>query len=294
MKLEANKILKFSENLVPRDARLFGRFKGAIEMGKTTILNGINPAELRLTNLKEDIFTPTIGKHKIPRFLYHLTSEEKYLEMLKNGYLKMGGGGDVDPIEGVFMIELNNSFKHWGKKLMGMDSNKELIKYVGKKGKIVALRIPTAVLDKNDLLIRSQNKVTEFYKTKEFREALENWKKTKEIPEGAYEHMFKGEKATKSRHYKQRKEIIEYIYPHEIKMSNTHKLGCANVNVNQGIDTKSVYTKLFTGYPEEQTLVLIKDKPTKPIDFGETSTQIVSEHEIPQHIKDALENGLRA
>lgn len=53
------------------------------------------------------------GKHKIPRYIYHLTNKENWLSILNSGELRTS----VDPLfgHGVFATELTNSWNS-GKK----------------------------------------------------------------------------------------------------------------------------------------------------------------------------------
>ncbi len=62
------------------------------------------------------------GKHKIPRFIYHITSKNNYNKLLIDGTLRMSE--DLFCGEGVFTSELDNIFKNsaraWkGKSLLG-------------------------------------------------------------------------------------------------------------------------------------------------------------------------------
>ncbi|MBQ2611691.1 hypothetical protein IJF81_04790, partial [bacterium] len=76
-------------------------------------------------NIKELKYAPTlekdtmplsqaVGKHKIPRYLYHITSKENYNKIIQSG--------GITPLEadsfcgtGIFMLELENFFKNWQK-----------------------------------------------------------------------------------------------------------------------------------------------------------------------------------
>ncbi len=53
----------------------------------------------------------TIGKHKVPRYIYHITTQKNYRSILNDGLLKT----TEDPFcgNGVFAIELINFFKRW-------------------------------------------------------------------------------------------------------------------------------------------------------------------------------------
>jgi len=102
----------------------------------------------------------TIGKHKIPRFIYHMTSKSNYESMLLDGIIKTS----PEPLigRGVFTTELTNFFKRWrNNRSWDNDSLQErLIQQVSKgSDEIVILRIPTASLDSDKLIVRSQNRL---------------------------------------------------------------------------------------------------------------------------------------
>jgi hypothetical protein len=198
--------------------------------------------------------------------------------MLKEGRLKTGGN-EHEPLHGVFMSELQNLFKRWtvSKDWFGRDLRTELLTQVVKKtgNKIVVLKIPTANLDKNILLIRSQNKLFLNRGKAELVELAKRWKETGEILDGKFKEIFVGEKATSSKLYKQRKEAIEYIYPEEIDMSKVQKIGISELKqkpvenlknkdikemsnimtlVRPEIEMKLTFLELYKGTPEEKAL----------------------------------------
>ena len=49
------------------------------------------------------------GKHKVPRFIYHMTNKTNYESMLRDGFIKTSP--DVTLGRGVFATELTNLFK---------------------------------------------------------------------------------------------------------------------------------------------------------------------------------------
>jgi len=232
--------------------------------GATSILqpfktNKINVGELKVS--KPDIFTPQIGKHKIPRFLYHFTNRKAYESMLKDGKIKFEL--KKDQMQGIFMVELSNLFKCWqeNSKAWQDDNLSKLLLGRAKKGdsEIIVLKIPTANIDKKRLLIRNQNQYFIVKKTPEFEKLREQWAKTKEIPNGEFQHLFVGDKATNSKLYKQRKTAIEYIYPAEIGISKVEKIGEAELPEDfYQLPAKDIYSNLLKNTPEEKAIVLIK------------------------------------
>jgi len=251
----------------------------------------INPQFQKFNNQKNQDMS-SFGNKKIPRFLYHFTTESNYQSMLKNGEIKTAKTG---AFQGFYMVDLNNLLKRWNasKDWENLDLREELLRQVRKLGeKVVVIRIPTENIDKNKLLIRSQNKLLPLSRDT-YLEALANWKKTGEIPNAKFEHLFIGDKATNSKRYKQRKEAIEYIYPAKLDISMTQKVGSTEVKAKNRlsrklkylvkdfmklvyptapnfsvfierykpskIDAKSTFIDLFKGTPEEKALKQFKN-----------------------------------
>ena len=55
-----------------------------------------------------------LGRRNLPRYLYHITTENNYQQMLKDGYIK--GHHDLDlntHLSGVFLFDLKNFSKRW-------------------------------------------------------------------------------------------------------------------------------------------------------------------------------------
>lgn len=199
-----------------------------------------------------------VGKHKVPRYLYHFTTESKYEAMLKSGHIKPDAGGNFDLIKGIFSIDLGNFLKKWKsvKALPGVDLREILVKnFVGSSPeKLVVLRIPTAKLNQGKMQIRSQNRLFSFARNPEFPEAVDAFAEGKQVSE-KFRHAFNGDKATNASLYKQRGEALEYIYPDSVKISDVQKLGSVEVNQEQGI--KEILAKLFAGTPEEKAILFI-------------------------------------
>lgn len=196
------------------------------------------------------------GKHKVKRYLYHMTSEENYKKMLETGKITTTSDMQLD-YQGVFMTELENLAKKWrnSKEWDFIPENKDgmflslaLLKQTSKdSGKIVCLRIPTKNLDHDMLKIRSQNKLGLAEKDSSSR---------------IKEHITKGAPAKDANLYKQRKEAIEYIYQDDIPMDNVELVGMTeipeitmdNLAVWSKAEQRNVVLdalkKLFQGQPE--------------------------------------------
>ena len=196
------------------------------------------------------------GKHKVKRYLYHMTSEENYKKMLETGKITTTSDMQLD-YQGVFMTELENLAKKWrnSKEWDFIPENKDgmflslaLLKQTSKdSGKIVCLRIPTKNLDHDMLKIRSQNRLGLAEKDSSGR---------------IIEHITKGAPAKDANLYKQRKEAIEYIYQDDIPMDNVELVGMTeipeitmdNLAVWSKAEQRNVVLdalkKLFQGQPE--------------------------------------------
>lgn len=195
------------------------------------------------------------GKHKIKRYLYHMTSEENYKKMLETGRIQLSSDRTLD-YGGVFMTELENLAKRWRVSKdwnIVMPENKDgvflsmaLIQQVAKDSKrVVCLRIPTKYLDHNALKVRSQNKLIGSEATNKYKS-----------------HVAQGAPAKDANLFKQRKEAIEYIYQDEIPMSQVELAGIADVPqlseasfktwsaARQKDTTKNFFLNLFKGQPE--------------------------------------------
>ena len=164
------------------------------------------------------------GKHKIKRYLYHLTSEENYQKILREGKLRITDDYYFSK-DGVYMFELQNLLKRWrySKNWTEHERNTNLslslLHHVSKcDNKIVCLRIPTATLDHDLLKIRSQNRLLKKRSTI-----------PKEILPEIRKHKTKGAPAKDAGHYKQRKEAIEYIYTEDIPIENIKLIGKADI-----------------------------------------------------------------
>ena len=126
------------------------------------LLPGQKPAKVNINELRlaAPLQTDTvqlstqIGKHKIPRYLYHMTSPENYQKMLESGVLKPMG---YRLPNGVYMLELDSFGKYWSKSLRNALCDQ--IFCTGSSKQIVMLKIPTKNLDSTKLRIRTQKQV---------------------------------------------------------------------------------------------------------------------------------------
>lgn len=222
------------------------------------------------------------GKHKVPRFIYHMTNKTNYESMLRDGFIKTSP--DVTLGRGVFATELTNLFKRWRlNKSWGNDSLQEKLLSQIAKGSddIVILKIPTAKLNQDLLRIRSQNTLFKFSSSEETQRIIENigdellnlpgekinwldkifanFKKhlsmTKNSPRT--KHLTEGAPVNESKLYTKRKQAIEYVYKDNIPITDAEKIGELNIATLRSSTEydptkpmRSIFTALLKGTPE--------------------------------------------
>lgn len=177
-----------------------------------------------------------VGKHKIPRYLYHVTTRNNYESMLKTGTLRVSDPGGIGA--GVYMLELQNMIKHYGNH-NGYRGLERLLGQASLQGgnELVLLRIPTAKLNASRLSIRDNGTPNI-------------------IPSQFDVTNLIGDSAINSKLYKQRKVGLEYIYPHDIDINNVSMVGSAKIKplLEGGLMTDSegleVWKNLTIGNPE--------------------------------------------
>lgn len=208
-----------------------------------SFVNGLDNCQIGGTQL---------GRRNVPRYLYHLTTQNNYNKILKDGYIKSNHDLDLcSNLSGVFMFDLKNFTKRWVS--MGVDCGDKLLTFakallmqVSKDdSNIVVLKIPTRFLSSKKLKCRSQV-------------SKNDW------------HINNGDFATNQRHYTRKKEPLEYINETDIPIQNVIKIGEANSGFNMEkafeemnenyfdkINVAQVLQKLFQNTPEEKCINLI-------------------------------------
>lgn len=126
-------------------------------------------------------YSTKYGKHKIPRFVYHITSRNNYNKLLADGTLRMSK--DLFCGEGVFASELNNIFKNSARAWKGRSLLDEIVKFTNKdSSNIVILKIPTSSIDMDKLYVRSHNIVGKFcYSDEVYNEVAKLYYKCKTL-----------------------------------------------------------------------------------------------------------------
>lgn len=223
----------------------------------------------------------SVGKHKIPRYLYHMTSMENYHKMLESGYIKPSG---VRLPNGVYMLELDSFSKYWNKNMR--DNLCDMVFSSGDSKNLVILKIPTENLTHSKIKIRTQKQVEGEFSNKadewfsfprmpsERRQLVqeliskygkqEGLKRYLDIIPKELDPITKGIDAKLSPLYKQRKADIEFVYEETIPMSNIKKVGEFSYEKEFGKSyytdqnrknlCKIVFEKIFNGKAEEPFL----------------------------------------
>ena len=225
----------------------------------------------------------------VPRFVYHMTNKDNYLKILEFGQLKTTS--DEAFGKGIFMIDLENFFKHWKHDYSwGSESLQiQLIKQC-KKGQdeLVILKIPTSTLDYKKIVVRSQQRLFSHLTKEDEKELCEfvekdllhNKYKEEDIPNMLLRsinryldklsrqdnHIYTGSPVCESKLFKQRKEAIEYIYSEPIKIDKVEKIGEVNVEKIKSTPEydpmhpiRSIFGALLSGTPEAKGVKLIKE-----------------------------------
>lgn len=220
------------------------------------------------------------GKHKIPRYVYHLTNKEALEEIKKSGKIKTSNS-DYLFSDGIYTIELENFVKDWGRKSVWDNDSlhqRLLLQTAGNSSGIVALRIPTEKLDSEKFKIRSQDRFFMSVKPQGqsfWGDICEKYSKTEHgwhnlvkdfAPEDIYKHCTNGDEAKNSHLYKQRKEAIEYIYQEDIPLDIVDCMAecdVADLEYSPHFDrnkiARSFFMHLFEGMPEQKAVSFMKE-----------------------------------
>ena len=251
----------------------------------------IKPSRLKYTPaLKKDTvqLLHSVGKHKIPRYIYHVTSKQNYEGMLESGAINLTN----DPFfgKGIFFTDIQNLFKEWNKfdNNLGKNLLERLLDHCYKGNSIVLLRIPTSKLNIENLFVRSQKrlfstpkKIIQEYgveKIERYSAKLAKTGKYTSSDQAFYDsilhfieekygaetlnHLTNGDKAIFAKLYKQRKEAIEYIYKDKINISDVEKIGeCSNIWDTQRLGEKctprEIFETLLQGAKEKNNLIYL-------------------------------------
>jgi len=206
------------------------------------------------------------GSKKFPRYLYHLTSNANYKSIIEDGFINKTGTPNLHIEKGIYFLELTNFFKYWGtNKSWGYDDLQRIIlrhivKWINvansEKAELVILKIPTSKLNRQNLSVRSLNRLFSF----------EDSNKNFDQASSKLQNHLKGKTpAIEAPLYKMRKEAIEYIYSENISVENVEQIGntihvpSLRENIKFRINpVKCIMQSLLKGTPEEKGLTLMK------------------------------------
>lgn len=220
----------------------------------------------------------TIGKHIIPRNLYHITDAVSFEKIKADGYLKPRRPNSSYAKEGVFAFELQNALQRWQQMpYRGKTTLLGKLLEITRTSNMVILKIPTKNLDTDKLLIRSQNwyfdsqeklpksqidKLHKFWDDLGDIDHAEKFKKYDELKKSIIEKLFphikghiqNGTSVKEAPLFKQRGEAIEYIYTDKIPLDAVEVAGQANRNdyyEGRTLKVKELLLALFNNRSEK-------------------------------------------
>ena len=192
-----------------------------------------------------------IGKHKIPRYLYHITPSKNI------GAIKTEGLSTTEDDlfgEGIFLFDIANFLKFWNKNNKNMNYAEQLLKYIGRNNTDVSLlRVNTENLDKTDIVIRNQETLFEVNnKYSDINNIYDAYNK-KEISDSLMDEISIGLPAVVANQFDRKKLPIEYIYDKGISPLNIRLLGRTNFDY-QKINIKKIFGNLLKNTKEKNFL----------------------------------------
>ncbi len=209
------------------------------------------------------------GKHKIPRFLYHVTSQKNYESMLSDGYLYAHKGVCINT-PSVYCFDLQNFISRF----LNTNGGQKIKSLLEELNDIVILKIDTKGLNHNKLLCRTlqpREKFLEMAFSDKFQKfepmvnkMLAAGKSEDEIlfavlnevsPSMAHE-LFRGIPAQFSKLFKQQKKLIEFLYTQDIPMDKVEKIGSVvkSSDINSANPVRKFLEKLLEGAPEQKAI----------------------------------------
>ena len=206
-----------------------------------------------------------IGKHKLPRYMYHLTTEENYLSMLKDGSLKPSQC--MDSSVGTFLFDIKNFTRFWRKTPdVAEQPRTTLLNMIAGKlgfetqGNLVLLRVPTNILDARTLRLRRQKLCRiGLGNVQKEQEAVLNDKFKFSNALECLKYTMQGENVSQLPLYNQRKEAIEFITSENIPIDKITLVGTARVDtklLNEAHinchDVPSIWRTLTKNQPEQK------------------------------------------
>ena len=198
------------------------------------------------------------NKGKMPRYLYHFTTADNFSKMQGDSFCFASSNDNYLKKKAVFMFDLMNFLKDWGKKkIQGVSLQEALLTEITMDfdkptDTLMLLRIPVAKLNPDSLKIRSQNV---------FFEAALN--KGKISSDEKLDHLTNGAPAVLTNLFKQRKCPIEHIYQEDIPADSFEVVGklsakeLIDINTQDGRlkwDIGKTLASLFNNAPEKKAI----------------------------------------
>ncbi len=212
-----------------------------------------------LINNQTDITNKiTYRGRKIPRYLYHITTEANCKKIQNTGYI-LPSVDYLSQKRAVFCLEWQNFIKRWG----GLSKDNDipflskitffeyLLRGKGKRN-ITILRIPTDKLEQENLFVRSQDmlfSMCEDYQTE--------YRQRNPILKEKFPHLFDWDNAVNAKKYKSKKHSIEYIYTKKIPVDIIEKIGIAELklqNCDNNINLLRFLKRILSNTKEKNSL----------------------------------------
>ena len=200
------------------------------------------------SNLKQNM---GFGNRKVPRYIYHLTTKEKWSRILSSGELRPSYDGCM---KAVCMADLSNLFGQWKADLRtkGQQMLKDLVDHVQKdNSNLVILKISTEKLKRSEFFLRPQGECFKISKEDGFIPWLLKGKDKNTVPNRKFLLLTEGVEAQNARKYRH-KDAIEYVYKNGIPVQNIEKIG---ETPTQGKSLLEIWQGLLKGTKEEKALI---------------------------------------
>lgn len=209
-----------------------------------------------------------LGKHIIPRNLYHLTTASAYENMLRTGSLEAREACDSRGKQ-VFLFDIKNFTKYWRKTKKTQEQPRttllDLIAQLGERKNfeddvdLVLLKVPTEKLNLNNLKIRIQELLRCGIAGQ--AAAMQEMLKDPHITSNGLKFYLKdivGIPAKNAPLCNQKKQSIEWLHSTDIPISDVQLVGKTKVSIdevekaaNEMKDMPELWNSLTSGQPEQ-------------------------------------------
>lgn len=200
-----------------------------------------------------------IGKHIIPRYLYHITTKQNYKNMLLERTIKPAKDRHFG--RGFFMFDLKNFMKNWTfdfGNYKNFDTRNVIFENIvrkQRKHKMVLLRIDTNKIKKEKLLIRSIKKLfQQYYGVENFSKRFPKEKLTN--PD--MKHIAQGDTGKMYPLYNQRKDAVEFAMRKKIDINCAEPIGEFYYKIGDNI--YDILQKVFKDKNEKRAVEIYSPK----------------------------------